>query len=99
MEPINIENLKQFSKEGFRPNILYMGARFKIPLICMEDGQFIPPHPSAAGIFYVVEGTAEFTVAGEVKEVDAGSVVVAPFGAERGLKAKGRLVVIAFHVT
>lgn len=99
MELINIENFKSFSKEGFRPNILYMGARFKIPLICMEDGQFIPPHPSATGIFYVLEGTAEFTIAGEVKEVGAGSMVFAPLGVERGIKAKGRLVAIAFHVT
>ncbi|HBO83487.1 MAG: hypothetical protein A2073_08580 [Deltaproteobacteria bacterium GWC2_42_11] len=99
MEPVNIENLKQFSKEGFRPNIIYMGTRFKIPLICMEDGQFIPPHPSAAGIFYVVEGTAEFTIVGEVKEVGAGSIVIASHGTERGIKAKGRLVVIAFHIT
>ena len=99
MKPVNIEDFKQFSKEGFRPNILHVGARFKIPLICMEDGQFIPPHPSATGIFYVIEGTAEFTIAGETKEVGANSVVIAPQGAERGIKAKGRLVAIAFHVT
>ncbi|MBI5892358.1 MAG: cupin domain-containing protein [Deltaproteobacteria bacterium] len=99
MEPVNIENLKSFSKEGFRPNILHMGTRFKIPLICMEDGQFIPPHPGATGIFYVIEGTAEFTIAGETKEVKADSIVIAPQGTERGIKAKGRIVVIAFHIT
>lgn len=99
MEPINIENLKSFSKEGFRPNILHMGARFKIPLICMEDGQFIPPHPGATGVFYVIEGKAEITIAGETKEVEAGSVVIASQGSERGIKAKGRIVAIAFHVT
>ena len=33
----------------------------------------------------------------DVKEVKAGSVVIAPHGIERGIEAKERLVVVAFH--
>lgn len=97
MEIINIDEKKQFHKDGFRPQILYVSPKVKVPLICMEPGQMIPPHPSGTGIFYVVEGSAVFTVAGEKKEVKAGSVVVAPEGVERGIEAKERLVVVAFH--
>ncbi|MBI5327251.1 MAG: cupin domain-containing protein [Deltaproteobacteria bacterium] len=97
MEPINIDKKKMFYKDGFRPQILHISPKMKIPLICMEPGQMIPTHPSGAGIFYVIEGSAIFTVAGEKKEVKAGSIVIAPQGVERGIEAKERLVVIAFH--
>jgi quercetin dioxygenase-like cupin family protein len=63
----------------------------------MEPGQMIPPHPSGAGVFYVIEGSAVFTVGSEKKEVKAGTVVIAPNGVERGMEAKERLVVVAFH--
>lgn len=97
MHPININNEKEFHKEGFRPKILYVSPKLKVPLICMEAGQVIPVHPSGTGIFYVLEGSAVFTVAGEKRDVKAGSVVIAPHGAERGIEAKERLVVVAFH--
>ena len=97
VEPINIDKKKEFYKEGFRPQILYVSPKLKVPLICMEPGQNIPTHPSGAGIFYVLEGSAVFTVGGEKKEIKAGSIVVAPQGVERGIEAKERLVVVAFH--
>ena len=97
VEPININEKKQFFKEGFKPQILHISPKLKVPLICMEPGQMIPTHPSGAGIFYVLEGSAIFTVAGEKKEVKSGSVVIAPHGAERGIEAKERLAVVAFH--
>ncbi len=97
MEPIDIDKKKEFHKEGFKPQILHISPKLKVPLICMEPGQMIPPHPSGTGVFYVLEGRAIFTVAGEKKEIKAGSIVIAPHGAERGIEAKERLVVIAFH--
>jgi quercetin dioxygenase-like cupin family protein len=99
MQVIDINKLKRFSKEGFQPQILHASPGLKVPLICMEDRQLIPPHPGGTGVFYVIEGTAIFTIGGERKEVEAGSVVIAPSGVERGVEAKGRLVVIAFHAT
>ncbi|HKZ46336.1 MAG TPA: cupin domain-containing protein [Thermodesulfobacteriota bacterium] len=97
MEPVKVDTKKMFFKEGFRPQILYVSPKLKVPLICMEPGQSIPTHPSGAGIFYVLEGSAVFTVGEEKKEVKAGSIVVAPQGVERGIEAKERLVVVAFH--
>jgi len=97
VELTNIDKSKKFHKEGFVPQILYVSPKLKVPLICMEPGQNIPAHPSGTGIFYVLEGTAIFTVGTEKKEVKAGSVVIAPHGIERGIEAKERLVVVAFH--
>jgi len=99
VEPISIDKVKQFFPEGFRPQFLHLSLRLKIPLICMEDGQEIPPHPSATGIFYVVEGRGEFTVGEEKREVSQGAIVIAPHGIVRGIRAKGRLVVVAFHIS
>ena len=35
------------------PIILYMSKKTKVPLICLEKGQEIPPHLSALGIFCI----------------------------------------------
>lgn len=80
------------------PQILSVTPDLKVPFICMENGQMIPAHPGGTGIFYVIEGRAVFTIDGERREAEAGSVVVVPKGAMRGLEAKGRLVAIAFHM-
>src|SRR4030067_331206 len=86
VELTNIDKSKKFHKEGLCPQILYVSPNLKVPLICMEPGQNIPAHPSGTGIFYVLEGTAIFTVGTEKKEVKAGSVVIAPHGIERGIE-------------
>ena len=89
---------RSFSPERFQPKILAVTPDLKIPLICMEGGQKIPSHPGGTGFFHVIEGRALFTVNGKTETVEAGSVAVVPKGAERGLEAEGRLVVIAFHM-
>lgn len=96
---VDTNSIVKFSTEGFKPQILSVTPDLKIPFICMEDGQMIPPHPGGTGIFYVIEGVALFTVDGEKREVEAGSVIVVPEGAKRGVEAKGRLVAIAFHMS
>ncbi|MEE9591385.1 MAG: cupin domain-containing protein [Thermodesulfobacteriota bacterium] len=99
MQVIDTNKLRRFSKEGFQPQILHASPGLKVPLICMEDGQLIPPHPGGIGVFYVIEGKAIFTIGDERREVEAGSVVIAPSGVKRGVEAMGRLVMIAFHST
>jgi len=96
---VDTKSIVQFSPEGFKPQILSVTPDLKIPFICMEDGQEIPPHPGGTGIFYVIEGSALFTVDGKESPVEAGSIIVVPEGAKRGVEAKGRLVAIAFHLS
>ena len=69
MEPIHLKEKIIFNKEHFIPNILYASPKVKMPLICMEPGQEIPPHGGhSVGIFYVKEGKGVFAL--DNKKID-----------------------------
>ena len=95
MEPIVISKEVKFNPEGVRPNFLYTSDKMRVPLLCLEAGQEIPAHVSAEGLFYVVEGSAIFTLGEEKMDIGPGTLVIASAGAIRGIKSKERLVVIA----
>jgi len=98
-EVIGIKDLVKFNPDFFQPNILYISQKVKIPLICLDSGQEIPPHPSALGIFYIIEGEGVFTKGDEKIDVRTGMLVIAPDGEVRGIKSKDRLIVLAVQVT
>lgn len=94
---LNIKDEIKFNPD-FRPNILYMSKKVKVPLVCLNDGQEIPPHRSALGLFYCIEGEGTFIRGNEEIDLKPGMMVVAEDGIERGMKSKGKLVVLAIHV-
>lgn len=98
---MNIIQLKERVKfdSQFTPQILYVSPTLKIPLICLEAGQEIPPHPSGEGIFYVMEGNGMMVVGDKEVPLSSGEVVVAPEGSKRGIKAIEKVVALAFHVS
>lgn len=99
MEPIDIEKKIQFNKDHFIPNILYASPKVKIPLICMEPGQEIPPHGGhSIGIFYVIEGKGIFTLNDQKIDMKKDMIFVAPEGTSRGMKCVERMVVLAISV-
>lgn len=97
-EVIGVREAVRFNPDFFQPNILYISPKVKIPLICLDNGQEIPPHPSALGIFYVIDGEGVFTRGEEKIDIKAGMLIIAPDGVVRGIKSKGKLIVLAVHV-
>lgn len=96
LEPIHLEEKIKFNKEQFVPNILYVSPKIKMPLICMEPGQEIPPHGGhSVGIFYVQEGKGIFTLDNRKIDMEKGTIIVAPEGSSRGMKCVERMVVLA----
>lgn len=85
--------------EQFRPQILHISPDVKVPLICLEPGQEIPPHPSGTGIFYVLEGKGIMYLDDKEIDLSKGKVVIAPDGAKRGIKGVERLVAVAVHIS
>ncbi len=98
MELIDLNEKARFA-EQFAPQILKMTQGYKIPLICMEPGQEIPPHPSGTGIFYIVSGSAVMTVEDKEIDVKAGSMIFIEKGESRGIRAVEKLVAFAVHLT
>lgn len=95
---INIKEKARFNPE-FMPIILYMSKKTKIPLICLDKGQEIPPHPSALGVFYCIEGEGTFIRGNEEIELKPGVMIIAEDGVERGMRSNGGLMVFAVHIS
>ncbi|MEK7699666.1 MAG: cupin domain-containing protein [Planctomycetota bacterium] len=99
MEPIRLKEKIQFNKEHFVPNILFASPKVKMPLICLEPGQEIPPHGGhSIGIFYVKEGKGVFSLDDQKIDMEKDTIIIAPEGASRGMKCIERMVVLAISV-
>lgn len=99
MDTIKVNEKIKFNKEHFIPNILYASPKVKMPLICMESGQEIPPHEGhSVGIFYVKEGKGVFTLDDRKIDMEKEMIIIAPEGSSRGMKCVERMVVLAISV-
>jgi len=99
LEPIYLEDKIKFNKEHFIPNILYASPKVKMPLICMEPGQEIPPHGGqSVGIFYVKEGKGVFTLGDKKIDMKKDMVIIAPEGTLRGMQCVERMIVLAISI-
>lgn len=94
MEIIDINERVEFA-ERFMPRILKAGPDYKVPLICLDEGQSIPPHASGVGVFYIISGTGIMTVGEEDAEVMAGNMIFVEEGVKRGIRATTRLTAFA----
>lgn len=98
MEKITLSERTRFNPM-FQPQILRNADGLKVPLICMNPGQFIPPHPGGTGVFYIVKGTATMTIEGKEVAVSAGDMVFIEKGETRGIQAVEELTAFAVHIT
>jgi len=98
MQIIKFKDKVGFS-ETFTPRILRVKPNYKVPLICMNPEQEIPPHTSGTGIFYIVKGKAVMTVEGKSMDVEEGDMIFVEDGESRGIKATETLVAFAVHIS
>ena len=86
------------SLERFYKTTLFQSPRMLVGLDCLEPGQSEPPHRHAGRdkLFFVVEGSARFTVGDETTEAAEGTAVWAPADVAHGVvnTGAGRLVML-----
>lgn len=87
-----------YAAGGPQPQVLHEDEKIKVVVAGLEPGGGIPVHEGEAGVYHFVEGSGTMTVAGQVYEVQAGSTVIVPAGAGRGMKAATRLAFVAVRV-
>ncbi len=87
-----------FSTGGPQPQVLHEDDKIKVVLVGLEPGSEIPVHPGDAGVYHFLEGEGEMAVANEVFAVKAGSTVIVPAGATRGMRARARLAFVAVRI-
>ena len=83
-----------FSQKDREAVPLFQSDQLTVMLIGFEPGQSIPEHPGPTGAFYVIDGQGWISVDGERKEVQSGSLVIAPHNAPRSVEAKSRLTLL-----
>lgn len=100
MQILNIEKMKGFSSEKMKKTNLFDTERMFCDLYCFEPGQAQKPHAHEGEdkVYYVLEGEGTFRVGSEEQKAAAGSILLAPAGADHGVvnRSSQRLVVLVF---
>ena len=105
MNVIDLKRLAKFSedkglldtieKRGRVKKDLLQTQSFNLVLVCLNEGQEIPPRPEPYGAcFYIVEGSGTFTVGDEKADLSAGEMVFVQANVSRGIKCKEQMVVL-----
>lgn len=87
-----------FSANGPQPQVLHEDANIKVVVVGLEPGGQIPAHSGGAGVYHFLEGAGQMCVGERTFAVQAGSTVIVPAGASRGLTVSQRLAFIAVRL-
>ncbi len=89
-----------FSVEKMKKVNLFDTERMFCDMYCSEPGQTQTAHAHQGSdkVYYVIQGRAAISVGTETREVGPGTAVLAPAGAEHGVRNPGpeRLTVLVF---
>lgn len=88
METSHINDAISFSGEKLQKNSLFDSERLFYDAYCLMPGQEqkVHTHEGSDKIYYVLEGTARFTVAGEERDLGPGNAVIARAGEAHGVR-------------
>ena len=84
-----------FHAQGPQPQFLWDDTNFKVILGALEPGQEIPVHPESLAMYHFLSGTGTMTIDNEQVPIQAGTTVITPDGARRGMLAATRVVFLA----
>lgn len=90
-----VHELAVFDGDGPRPQFLLDTDKLKVIVAGLEADQQIPTHPESLAVYHFLAGEGVMTVDDEELAVTAGSTVITPAGATRGMRATSRLTFLA----
>lgn len=90
-----VHELAVFDGDGPQPQFLFDSEKLKVLVAGLEPGQQIPAHIETLAVYHFLAGEGVMTVNDEEFAVTAGSTVITPTGAARGMHASSRLVFLA----
>ncbi len=100
MKVVTLEDFKQFSNEKMKKSNLFQSPRFFCDVYGFEPGQVQKGHVHGDQdkVYIVLEGQGTFQVGGEEQILAPGQGVMAPAGAEHGVRnhTQQRLSVLVF---
>jgi len=88
----SFDKVRHFDDHQFTPIPVYSKDSYRVLLVFLKPGQFIPVHtPHNDLVLLVVKGRGEVVAGDERSKVFPGSVVIVPANTKRGLKAETEL--------
>lgn len=87
-----------FAADGPKPQILLENSSLKVVIVGLEAGQRVPTHPESLAVYHFLEGSGWMIVDDERIPVAAGTTIITPAGAKRGVEAGTRLAFIANRI-
>ena len=100
MESKSVRNEVQFSGEKMRKVPLFGSEQYFCDLYCLQPGQEqrIHSHAESDKIYYVIEGSGRFHIAGDERELGPGETVIARPGEDHGVRntTEENLVLLVF---
>jgi mannose-6-phosphate isomerase-like protein (cupin superfamily) len=88
---LNWRDFEGSNPEKFFKATLWQGEHVMVGLNCLEPNQkqSTHAHDDADKFYFVIAGQGSFTVGEEERDVDAGTVVIAPAGVPHGVVNNG----------
>ena len=100
MDSKTLKDTTHFSTEKMQKVNLFASSNMCCDIYCLEPGQLqkVHSHNGNDKIYYVIEGTGEFTVGKDVQILRAGQIVCAFSGEPHGVEntSQKRLVCLVF---
>lgn len=88
MESRSFADAVAFSEEKMKKNALFDSPHLFYDLYCLLPGQAqkVHAHEGSDKVYYVLEGTARFTIGDEEADLDGGNSVIARAGEPHGVR-------------
>ncbi len=94
----NWKDFVVYADKGPQPFALVETETYKAVLVGLQPGNTLPPHPEGPAVFHFLEGTGQMILGEDRFAVQAGTTVVVPNGAIRGIEAETQLALLAVRL-
>ena len=98
MEHIDLQDIVEYSKTARVKKDILVTDWFNVSLICLEEGQEIPPHPEPyAVLFHIIDGEGTITVGSKRYDAMPGHIIFVPEGSIRGIAPCTRMSLLGIQ--
>lgn len=98
MEHIDLQDIVEYNRTVRVKKDILVTDWFNVSLICLEEGQEIPPHPEPyAVLFHIIEGEGTITVGSKRHDAMPGHIIFVPSNSIRGIAPRTRMSLLGIQ--
>jgi quercetin dioxygenase-like cupin family protein len=98
MEHIDLQDIVEYSRTARVKKDILVTDWFNVSLICLEEGQEIPPHPEPyAVLFHIIDGEGTITVGSKRYDAMPGHIIFVPENSIRGIAPRTRMSLLGIQ--